>query len=692
MDQRPKEWRQAMLAHQAGRPAEAEALLRRLLKAHPNDGDALNQLALLLVQQRPAEALPLFRQATMAAPNRPDFWINYAESLRRSGAVDDAVAAGRRAVGLDPRQANGWYNLGCALRDAELFDDAVSAYRQAVALKPDYARAHHNLANLLRREGKTPVAVEHFRKAAAADPNWWEPQYNLAATLLESGDAEAAVAALEKVRSRVPPTAEVDPDSLMADVRLKQGLIEEVKAATRRAWTRRPPDDLQRLRYELLTPPIPPDEDAVDRLRDHAAATLRRFGDAPPVFDLAKLHSSGAEPPMAWTYHGRDDRPLKEAYAQLFLDRLNPVPLADRAKGKTPHVGFVVTNGHEGVYDRCLGGLADRLARRGRLRISLVSTRAGLNVMNVLRPTFAGGKIIVPERIDQAAAALAASDVDILHYWEIGTDSFNYFLPFLKPAPLQFAGWGWPSTVGHDRVDGYLGSELLEPADGDSHYTERLHRLRTLPTWYERPPAPTGAVDRAAFGLTPDDRVALCAQNLRKLQPSFDPLLMDILERDDRALLLFLADEQRTITEQFKARLLRSASPTAAGRIRIVPRLPREDYLRLAATADVLLDPPGYGGGANTSFDAAAVATPVVTWAGTYHRGRWQAAVNRRLGATELNVDSATSYAETIAAILADRDRRRDLSDRIRTHAVDLFEDEAAVSAYQEFFLKQCEK
>ena len=34
----------------------------------------------------------------------------------------------------------------------------------------------------------------------------------------------------------------------------------------------------------------------------------------------------------------------------------------------------------------------------------------------------------------------------LIYFWEVGTDTTNYFLPFCRLAPVQCTGWGWPET------------------------------------------------------------------------------------------------------------------------------------------------------------------------------------------------------------------------------------------------------
>ncbi len=51
-------------------------------------------------------------------------------------------------------------------------------------------------------------------------------------------------------------------------------------------------------------------------------------------------------------------------------------------------------------------------------------------------------------------------------------------------APVQCVTWGQPETTGMPTMDYFLSSALMEPPDGDAHYTERLVRLPQLGLCY----------------------------------------------------------------------------------------------------------------------------------------------------------------------------------------------------------------
>ena len=64
----------------------------------------------------------------------------------------------------------------------------------------------------------------------------------------------------------------------------------------------------------------------------------------------------------------------------------------------------------------------------------------------------------------------------------VGMDREAFRFACFRLAPVQCASWGHADTTGLPTIDYYLSSELLEPDGAQSHYTERLVRLRTLGT------------------------------------------------------------------------------------------------------------------------------------------------------------------------------------------------------------------
>lgn len=685
-----QDFAQAQAAHQRGDIAAAERGYRAVLALDAGQGDAAHLLGLIcFTTDRMDEGLQWVRTALQLQPKRLDWLINGTEAARRAGHLDEAQRYGTDAVSVGPQSADAHFHLALVYRDRGQLIEAAAEFATVIDLHPRHVRAHLQRGQLMRLEGKIPVAKQHYQTAVKCDPHSVDCWIGLAAAHLDLGEAAESIECLEQARRLDPQREELD--RLLGDALSRQGRQQDAATAYARHGQRHGESWWQSLRRELMCAIIPASESAIDEERARILQVVERYQGESRSIPAGEWHRTQIEPPMTLTYHGRDERSMKSAFAALYEPMIAPLEPLSRTRTGRPIVGVVVTTGHEGVFDRCLGPLVARLAARGNLDVRLISTRAGLNVLRHLRPDFPGGMLEIPVEIDAAARTIQTAGVDVLHYWEIGTDSTNYFLPFFQPAPIQTGTWGWPSTAGTTRVTGFVSGEALEISKSNADYVENLFSLHSLPTLYAPPPAPSTPV-RSGLQIVPAEaHLYVCVQNLRKLQPGFDGLIGDLLRHDPRGWLLCLADEQPFITELFRRRLQRSI-PDVLPRIRCVQRLPREQYLELVTAADVLLDSRPYGGGANTAADALATGTPVVTWPGNAHRGRWQAVVNQLVGLDELNVATSEGFVTQAVKIAADRDYRQHLSTQIATHRERFFHNQATVVEHESLFLSLAEQ
>lgn len=670
---------------QQGDLAGAERNVRALLTKSPKHVDAMQFLAVLHARQnRLEEARELLEECLRLRPNSPPVLTNLGETLRQMGRLDDALDRLRHAVLVAPGFAEAHYNLGVALRQSGDDEGAVAAYRRAIELAPNHVQARYNLANTLRDQGRAPMAVVEYEKVVAQSPNWAEARLNYGNALAELGQIERALEEYHRAQELDPNVGDIATNIGEAYGRL--GRLEESARWLRVNAGRHPDLWLRELRIAALAPPIPADNAAIDEFRERLLARVRDLAEQNLSLTLASLGSSCAEPPLALQYQGRDDRPIRDAYGDLFAKLIQPLA-TKRREGGPPHVGVVVTNGHEGVFYRCLGEVVERLDR-SKLRVTIVCSLAGRNVMRHTMFRTPQEYFILPPTIDEAARALAEARFDLLHYWEVGTDAMNYFLPFFRPAAAQSATWGWPITTGNPRIDYFVSARGIEPLDAAGHYRERLVELASAPTYYARPPVPERLRNRESFGLPTGARLYICPQNLRKIHPDFDEALAEILRADGEGLLLLVADEQPAVTAQLADRLGRKA-PDVRGRIRVLPRMPREDYLNVLALADVNLDTFHYGSGANTMYDTIATATPIATLPGRFHRGRYALATLEALEWRDSIAQSVSEYVNAAVRLGKDRDFRESARERLRREPeYGVLENQAAVEAYQEFFLQ----
>ena len=498
------------------------------------------------------------QRALEADPSSPQAHANLASLLQGRGDLAGAIRALEAARGLRPGNAELANQLGLVLYEDGRVPAAKACFEEAVAARPDFAEAYNNLAAVLKLEERLAEALPLHEKAAALRPDFFEALENIGKIHEDLCDVPAA------------------------------------RAAYSRALAVRPGAVLE-LHRELLCPPVFASREAIAEYRARAEAALDARAGSDLRIDLERLQSSRAEPPIEWAYQGPPSRALKEKHAALFDAYLPSRALEQRPSPDGPwKVGFVVTPGHEGVFARCMSGILNRIdLERFRVAVVCSRARAGAIAAAVRRPGIRW--IQLPLRFDHVAERLRAAAFDVLYYWEVGTDSSNHFLPFLRLAPVQCTGWGWPDTSCAPELDYHLTSEALAPPGAEAHFSEQLVRLPDLPPCFLRPPIPERPHPPSHFGLPGDAHLYVCAQNLRKMHPDLDTLVGGILREDRRGVAVFVEDTHPAAGALLRARW-RETLPDVQDRIVLVPRLGPEDYFHLLAGAHVALDPLHFGG------------------------------------------------------------------------------------------------
>lgn len=262
-------------------------------------------------------------------------------------------------------------------------------------------------------------------------------------------------------------------------------------------------------------------------------------------------------------------------------------------------------------------------------------------------------------------------------------DPLCYFLAFARLAPVQCVGWGHPVTTGIPTIDYFLSARAAEPADAQSHYSERLICLDRLPAYYVRPDAGIAALSREQLGFPQRAHIYACPHSLFKFHPDFDAILAQLLRRDPDALIVLIAGIHPNWTRTLAARIA-AAGPDVSNRIVFAPRISQRDFIRFLKVADVLLDPLHFGGG-NTSYEAFAAGLPIVTYPGEFMRGRVTMACYEQMGMGDLIATDPRQYLDLAIRLACDADWRSAMRAKIVQRAPILFEDEIAVAELEDF-------
>jgi protein O-GlcNAc transferase len=608
-----------------GRFAEAEAACRQAIALDPDDATAHNALGIALVRLgRLDDASASFQRAIVVRSDLVEAHSNLGYVQQALGQFAEAEAACRRAIALRPDHADAYNNLGNALKAQERLDEAVAAYGRAIALKPDIAEAHHNLPLALTELGRADEAIEAYRAAVAVPACFAEARFGVC-------------------MAQLPILCSEEADM----VRRHDAYARELAALEK---------DVARLRGTV----------------DFSEAV-------------------GAHQPFYLAYHGRNERAAQQRYGDLVCSimaaRYPPSgPTALAAPAEKIRVGIV--SGffvHHSVWKIPISGWL-RALDRGRFRLFGYHTGNHTDDVTATAASLCERFVHGARAVDAWREAILADAPHVLIYPEIGMDPTAARLAALRLAPVQCNAIGHPITSGFPTIDYFLTSELMEPADGASQYTETLVRLPNLSVHYEPLDVPALPVTRDDFGLRRGATIYWCGQSLYKYLPRHDEVFPRIAAAVGDAQFVFIAHGKGAfVTDLFRQRLDRAfavAGLSAADHCVVLPRLDIQRFLAVMGLCDAFLDSLGWSG-FNTAMESLAQALPIVTCPGATLRSQHSAGVLRAIGVTETIAATADDYV-TIAARLAwDTQWRTTMTDRMRAGRSRAWRDTAAVDGLE---------
>jgi predicted O-linked N-acetylglucosamine transferase (SPINDLY family) len=235
-------------------------------------------------------------------------------------------------------------------------------------------------------------------------------------------------------------------------------------------------------------------------------------------------------------------------------------------------------------------------------------------------------------------------------------------------------------------MDYFISNDLFEIEDARDHYSEKLVLLRDLGTlaYYYRPRISEPRKDREAFGLPSDTHLYICPQTLFKFHPDFDTILGNILRADPVGRLILIEGKFPHWTELLKRRFARTLSDVL-NRILWLPAQKDDDFINLLAVCDVMLDTPHFNG-MNTSLEAFAVGTPVITLPTILQRGRHTLGMYKKMGIVDCIAGSPEDYVKIAVRIGTDPPYQRALRDRILAASSALYEDNRVIQEFERFF------
>jgi len=593
----------------------------------------------------------------------PDYDRGY--ELHRQGSIEEAIAYYRKNLRNNPYHAPSLYNLGTAFHVKNQPDLARACYEKAVQVDPGLIGAHYNLATIYQGEKHLDKAILHYQKVIELNPGLTDPYYNLGLACQEQGRQKEALGLYDKA-------LQINPSFIAAQ------------------WAR----------CMAQIPPVYPDRSSVAVSRENYRNELLRLRDSislktPEEIDAA-AEAMGRQQPFFLAYQRLNDRELQQIYGDLacrimfakypqFSTRPSVPPTPP---GEPLRIGIVSAFFHyHAVWKIPIKGWIEKLDKR---RFSLFGYHTGTKkdgeTASARKCCTRFVEDVFP--FQDLCARIRGDNLHVLIFPEIGMDPTTVKLAALRLAPVQCTSWGHPDTSGLPTIDYYLSGDLIEPFDGDLHYTEKLIRLPHLSVHYTPPEIRTAELDRDTFGLRRDSVLYHCCQSLYKYSPEYDDVFPRIAREVGDCQFLFASYPNiSNLIELFRARIFRSFSRlnmNAEDYIVFLPPLPPEWYQALTLLADVYLDTIGWSG-CNSVLEALAGNTPVVTLPTGLMRGREAFAILSMMGVTETIAGTPDEYVACAARLGKDAEWRRNLSEKIESTKHSVYRESSCITGLEDF-------
>ncbi|GMH77857.1 hypothetical protein TrST_g12455 [Triparma strigata] len=247
--------------------------------------------------------------------------------------------------------------------------------------------------------------------------------------------------------------------------------------------------------------------------------------------------------------------------------------------------------------------------------------------------------------IDECQKEIAALNLDVLVFADLGMDAKTSYLAYSRLAKTQISFWGHPVSFNLTSIDYSMSGENF--GSFQETYGEQLVTFEGITTKFsmdirESPEDRVATLTKLGLsGVTEETRIYLCFQSIMKLHPSFDDAILSIANLDPSGIVVLMSDTKKPGWQtKVKQRLQDHPS------VQFLDAMPYGSYMKLVTCSHVTLDPYPFGGGV-TIFESLSSGIPVVSDASKLKVFNFATAWNSAIGrGDDEDEDSSSSYAE----------------------------------------------
>jgi protein O-GlcNAc transferase len=680
----------------AGDLVTAEHLYRSILNEKADHPAALHFLGVIEFQHgRAAEGVRLIDQSLASKPDYVEALIDRGNILSALGRPEEALVSYDQALLVKPDNANGLYNRGCVLQRLARQEDALADYDQALAIRPNFAEALNNRGNVLFALGRMQQALQSYDRALAITPGNVEALSNRGSVLNELGRPEEALECFDRALAIKPD--HTDALYNRGNALLTMNCSQAARENYHKVLAISP--DRAGAKFALCMAELPilyTDEAEIAERRAAYERCLTALCE--DVSRGGALGAVGSHQPFYLAYQGQNDRDLQAKYGALvcriMADRYPPIPLTG-PPGPDEPVRVGIVSGFFKLHSNWKLHTKGTVSQLDRRSFRVFGYHTGNDVDNETKIAVAACDRFVqgPRSIEEWRQTILADAPHVLIYPEIGMDPIAAALAAQRLAAVQCSRIGHPVTSGFSTVDYFLSSDLMEPPNGQEHYTERLIRLPNLSFYYEPLDVPHVQLTRPELRLRPSATVYWCGQSLFKYLPQFDSVFARIARDAGDCQFAFIQYSRgqylrgASVTELFKQRLERafaSVGLSAKDYCVFLPRLDFPKFIAVYGQCDAILDSIGWSG-ANTTMESLAHALPIVTMPGPLMRGRHTMAILKMMGVTETIAETVDDYVSVAVRLARDVPWRMAMKEQMSAAKNKVYRDKSCITALEEF-------
>jgi predicted O-linked N-acetylglucosamine transferase (SPINDLY family) len=599
-----------------------------------------------------------------------------------------------QAIALDPQQFRFWGNLSRAYYQIKDLDNALQAIQTAITLDPSVADLYLYLGNLLQEKGDSHASLEAFKMAVTVSPDHKDSHLALIRQLIYTRQYDQAQAQCQKALEVIPQ--DLDLWLLLGETLAEKGEIVLAQEQFQRVFDQDPSRLRARWLAQFYLPILYNSEAEIIAWRKRYATGLATLKEAllleTPAQQRLAVQALGSRPNFYLGYQGQNDLDLQRQYGELVCRIMQTCyPDHKTATWLTPQprirVGYISHYLCQNTCGRLFMGWVSSYPKD---RFEVYGYHFGPESDPITQYYQDHCDVFyhLPNDLNTIIQQVVADRLHILVFLDIGIHSRSTQLAGLRLAPIQCVAWAQPITTGLPTIDYFLSSYLMEPEDGDSHYSEQLIRLPHIGIYYEKPSVPSPGYSREGYNLSKDECIYLSCQSLFKYLPQYDFLYPAIAQAFPQARFLFVSHYSQQVSSQFQRRLdqaFQAYGLIGSEYYRLLPRQSWEGFMRLHLMSDVYLDTIGWSGG-NTTLEAVACGLPVVTYPGSFMRGRHSYGILRRLGVTETIAQTVEDYIQIALTLGQNPDYRQQIRERIQAGHQLLYQDLTCVEALYSFF------